>query len=209
MRIPTTEKLTRRAIEYTDIQNERYTPENERYHNPLKHAKDGKHYNWYSSSSGFVKENTINFLRSFDDIAEGLAKVAIDSAEQFNSYTNGPEAGKDEIIGIIEELAVRAGKGAIAERIVQEYTKEQGSNVFKQQPKDENKGIDIRTNNQLIQVKLGDEPRSDWNTPNANENVPGDEQREKEVYWVNHDGDIHRNLNDEHRLIDRYECVND
>ena len=198
--IPTAEDLTADACAEMGIEG--YNPD-KRYHNPLKNAKDGKHYNWDSATSGFVPKNTVDFIRSFDSIAVGIANVAKIAQESFDSFTDGQPVNTAEMVGIIEEISIRFGRGACAERFAKNQI---DSTVIDPKDGDENKRIDIRTNDSLFQVKLAESPRSDWKKPQNN--VESDKNREKEILWVEPDGKVNKVVNpDEHLLKNRYEPI--
>lgn len=200
--IPTAETLTEDALSVLGIEG--YNPD-ERYHNPLKNAKDGKHYNWDSASSGFVPADTVNFIRSFDAIAEGVAHVAKVAQEAFDGFTDGNPVNTAEMVGIVEEISIRFGRGAAAERYAKETLESRGSDVAKPVEGDENKKIDIRTTETLHQVKLSEDYRSDWGIPRNN--VESDKNRNKNILWVKPDGEVLTRANPDERGTKKYEPI--
>jgi hypothetical protein len=200
--IPGATELTKEALDVLGIDG---YDEGARYHNPLKNAKDGKHYNWDSASSGFVPKDTVNYILTFDSIAEGIANVAEFAQEEFDAWTDGNPVSIREIVGIVEELCIRFGRGAAAERHAKEILESNGSDVKKPVEGDENKKIDIRTDEAIHQVKLNDKYRSDWKEPRNN--LESDENRNKNILWVKPDGEVLTRANPDARGSKKYEPI--
>lgn len=213
--LPTTEELTRQTLELirtqTDANHEgTYDPDDKRYHNPLKHATDGKHNNWASASSGYLPADTVNAILEAPSVPHGIAEVALLARDLFNQDTDGIECTDDELTGIVEELAERFGRGASAERWAARRLEETGATINEPRAGDEDNKIDIRTDDSLHQVKLNDKPRSDWVPQELPQENTDDENKEKNLIWVKPNGDVMTLKPKEergHRLTERYEKI--
>lgn len=214
--LPTTEELTRQTLEVIRTQtddghNGEYEPAHNRYHNPLKHATDGKHNNWASATSGYLPADTVNAILAAPSVPHGIAEVSLRARDLFNEHTDGPQCSDDELTGIVVEIAERFGRGASAERFAARRLDETGATINEPLPGDEDKKIDIRTNDTLHQVKLNDEPRSDWvpdELPQAN--TDDDKERDRNLLWVKPNGKVMALKPEEeqgHLLVERYEEI--
>ena len=177
--LQTTDELTREALEYIDGFRATDYDENAAYGNVLSDETHGKTQNWDSASSGFVPANTVDFIKSFDTIAEGIAATAVAAIQEFESYS-GVEVFAHQVIGVVKKIAGRFGRGADGEARVESFLKARGEEIAAPKATDENKGIDIRTTDgDLYQVKRADSYRSDW----GNNSV--------KVLWIKPTGEIY------------------
>jgi hypothetical protein len=177
--LQTTDELTRAALDNLEGYDRSDYNQDRAYGNILSDETHGKTQNWDSASSGFVPANTVDFIKSFDTIAEGIAATAVAAIQEFESYS-GVEVFAHQVIGVVKKIAGRFGRGADGEVRVESFLKARGEEIASPQPADENKGIDIRTTDgDLYQVKRADSYRSDW----GNNSV--------KVLWIKPTGEIY------------------
>lgn len=177
------------------------------YGNFMPNPVHGKEVNWKNADSGFLPANTVKMINDSDTVVDGLISVIQLSIKKYHDEVN-PRVNytQREVFGFIQSIVSSFGMGAKAERLAEKTLESDGIDIFPQISKDESNGIDIRSSEFLFQVKLADYPRSDWSTPGSNPDIESDKQREKELIWVNYDGNVHildKNSN-EHLLENRY-----
>jgi hypothetical protein len=166
----TTDRLTEAALAARP--NADYDA-SEPYGNPLADATLGQSYNW---TRHLVPENAVDEIRSYDTIAEGVARVAESAIEALYDYSPETEPlSVHSVIGAYKAVAARFGVGALGER----HFAHDCEKVVAPRPGDENAGVDVRTADGVtFQVKTGDDKRSDWDKKDADHLVwvkPGDE----------------------------------
>ena len=204
--IPTATDLTADVCEMMGIDS--YNPD-ELYTNPLKNAKIGKHYNWDNSDSGFLPKNTVNAILAGNSVIEGIAIVSKQAQEEFELDT-GYSVDTEEMIGIIEEISIRFGRGAAAEKHVTEFLKNQtNKKVIDAKQNDEKNRVDIRCKTAVFQVKLSGVVadnaadagyRTDWKKPKAK----AVNNEDRELIWVTNNGKIFKKL-DKGRVMEGWE----
>ena len=121
------------------------------------HAKP---HNWDHPDAGFLPEDIINLFSEFDETPEGIAHIAETASDEFEEA--GGEINHDEdIIGIIEAIAEKFGRGIEAHRIFEEYIEKHTSETILSLKKEHKESrIDVRTDDDLYRVKYC-EPVSD------------------------------------------------
>lgn len=136
-----------------------YNPERP-YGNILADATHGQSQNW---TRHLVPMNTVDAIRDFDDLAEGVARIAEHALEALNDYAGGiPMPAPCQIVGVYKAIAGRFGVGAAGERYFAETR-----DTLPRQDGDEDAGIDVRTEEATYQVKTGDSTRSDKSKKDA------------------------------------------
>lgn len=179
-----TNELTREVLAFfPEIDANSYDSE-EIYCNPLE-SKHGKHNNWANASSGFLPKNTTEKIKESDTIAQGIAQVCKVGMNEFVKYS-GKVPTNGHIVGLIEKVIIRFGIGAKAERMIENKLENQ-MNVQKNpsKPNDENNGVDIRTDNMLIQSKFGADFKYSWDSPKVQE-----KGKESVLLWVKPNGKV-------------------
>jgi len=156
--------LIRRAIAESGHLEASMYESDRAYPNPLDDCLHGKSQNAYMANSGLVPPNTVQFLKSFETVASGVAVVTENSLANLYEY-NGYEACTADIIGVIRDLSCRFGVGAEAEIFAEAVLESLGESVQPSQEGDENNRVDIRTDRATYQVKLAEEYRTDWPYP--------------------------------------------
>jgi len=197
--IPSTDDLTRSALEHTQgLSAADYDP-NDWYGNILSDETHGKSQNWDNASSGFIPANAVGFIKEiakeYDNICEGvgagIAQVVSYSLQELKEYSgNDTDFAVSHIVGVAKKISGRFGRGAAAEI----HFENQISGVLPKAENDENNRVDTRTADTLYQVKLGgslsdgtDGYRNDWKAPKAK---AAKNNESREIIWVTPEGEI-------------------
>lgn len=170
------EGVTREALAEAGLEG--YYNPRKLYANPAKNAKFGQPFNWHNN---IVPANVINKIANERDVAKGIAKTAQTTLDNtlnhryFNTvdYNEADEA--DWFIGLVQEMTRRDGFGAFGEIWASENAVD--GDVQEPQDGDEEKGIDVRTDESTYQIKVG-ENEKDWDAKEA-----------EHLIWVKTNGD--------------------
>lgn len=135
------------------------------YGNVLADSTRGMSYNW---DKHMIPSEAVNYIKSCETVAEGVARVAEHGIAEL--YERNPEMSglfPNQVVGVYKTIAARFGVGAAGEIFAEEWLEARGETVMPSEEGDENRGIDVRTNEGTYQVKTADEKRSDWSAKEA------------------------------------------
>lgn len=181
-----------------------YNPEQNLYVCPF-FSRQGKHMNAFNPSSGFLPKNATRRIKKSANTEKEIAHMAKKAVKKFYNWQKREighivEVTIDQMIGIVEQIVMRFSMGAKAEDIVETKMKNQlCANILPAEPQDEKNGIDIRTNDYLIQVKYSENQKCNWEKPKI------DEYNKKSILlWVDNNSIVRKHLHNDKRGMDKY-----
>ncbi len=178
------------------------------YGNILADATNGKHHNWHNADSGFLPKNAVRMVRQAETLAKGVCKISVEALNNMWDYlgrTGNPldSLSTRQIIGVVEIIARRFGRGAWAEDEVSDFLESRGKTVLEQQRGDEKADIDIRTAKTVNQVKCS----ANYGNISDGWDKPQEEGKVGRLFWVKPTGEIYNRKFDGSTGMDKWHRI--